>query len=88
MKRETFWSCHAAPTVTEALEVATREAVSAMRESLGNDAQPFNVSHTTTVVSAEKRQEPGVLRALAGAQPTYQYDAEVLVTVMLIGEIW
>ena len=36
MKRETFWSCHAAPTVTEALEVATREAVSAMRESLGN----------------------------------------------------
>lgn len=40
MKREMFWSSHVAPTVTEALEVATREAVSAMRETLGHDAHP------------------------------------------------
>ncbi|OYD61356.1 hypothetical protein [Rhodococcus sp. OK302] len=78
MKRETFWSCHAAPTVSEALEVATREAVAAMHESLGADAQPFNISHTTTVVSAEIPQTPDMLRSLAGARPTHQYEAEAL----------
>ncbi|WP_336882645.1 hypothetical protein [Rhodococcus globerulus] len=50
MSRETLCTCHAAPMVLEALEVAIRGAVAAVAESggsqaqssVGNDAVPDN----------------------------------------------
>ncbi len=57
MSRETLCTCHAAPMVLEALEVAIREAVAAVAESGGSQAQ-FRTISTDSKMDGRRRNFP------------------------------
>lgn len=89
MKRAAYWGWAAAGTVPEALQKALDVATSTMYQDLGAEAQPVNTSHTTTILTHEVREDPGLLKSLLGGSPaTVSREDQALVTVVLIGEVW
>ncbi|WP_213578505.1 hypothetical protein [Rhodococcus sp. USK13] len=89
MKRAAYWGWAAASTVPEALQKALDVATSTMYQDLGAEAQPVNTSHTTTILTDEVREDPGLLKSLLGGSPaTVSREDQALVTVVLIGEVW
>ncbi|MBC2644824.1 hypothetical protein CJ179_48725 [Rhodococcus sp. ACS1] len=89
MKRAAFWGWATATTVPEALTNALDAAVSTMHQELGADAHPVNTSHTTTILTDQVHQDPGLLKSLLGSSTaTVNREDHALVTVLLIGEVW
>ncbi|EKT76272.1 hypothetical protein WSS_A43595, partial [Rhodococcus opacus M213] len=53
------------------------------------DAHPVNTSHTTTILTDQVHQDPGLLKSLLGSSTAIvNREDHALVTVLLIGEVW